>query len=130
MERIWSEVRFALRALGRSPTFTIATSAILALGIGMSTAMFTVYKTVLVDRFPVVAQDRLVIMHPLDRRGTHLDAPYPYLAEMVRDSALFQGVAGVYHLGARPNPFMDGGVSVERPAAEASPHFFHVFCMR
>jgi hypothetical protein len=43
----------------------------------------------------------VVVMHPLDRRGTHLDAPYPYLAGMARDSALFRGVAGVYHLGAR-----------------------------
>ena len=45
----------------------------------MSTAMFTVYKSVLIDRFPIVAQDQIVIMHTLDRNGTNLDIPYPYL---------------------------------------------------
>ena len=81
IERIWRDVRLALRSLRRSPTFTVTTIAILALGIGMSTAMFTIYKTVLIDRLPIVAQDRLVVMHPLDRRGMHLDAPYPYLTK-------------------------------------------------
>ena len=80
---------------------------ILALGIGMSTAMFTVFKTVLVDRLPITAQDRVVIMHPLDRGGAHLDVPETYLSEIARDSALFRGVSGVYHL-VRPQPFMDG----------------------
>ena len=49
MERIKADVRLALRGLRRSPAFTMTTIAILALGIGTSTAMFTVYKTVLVD---------------------------------------------------------------------------------
>jgi len=130
IERISRDVRLALRSLRRSPTFTVTTIAILALGIGMSTAMFTVCKTVLIDRLPVTAQDRLVVMHPLDRRGTHLDAPYPYLAEMVRDSALFRGIAGVYHLGALPSPFTDGDASIALGAANATPNWFDVFGMR
>jgi putative ABC transport system permease protein len=130
IERIWRDVRLALRSLRRSPTFTATTIAILALGIGMSTAMFTVYKTVLIDRLPILAQDRLVVMHPIDRHGTHLDAPYPYLARMVRDSALFRGVAGVYHLGAQSVPFMAGTASIQLAAADASVNFFDVFGMR
>jgi len=43
----------AMRSLRRSPTFTIATIVILALGIGMSAAMFTIYKGLLVDRLPI-----------------------------------------------------------------------------
>jgi putative ABC transport system permease protein len=130
MERIWRDVRLALRSLRRSPTFTATTIAILALGIGMSTAMFTVYKTVLIDRLPIVGQDRLIVMHPIDRHGTHLDAPYPYLATMARDSALFRGVAGVYHLGAQPGPFMAGTTSIQLAAADASVNFFDVLSMR
>jgi putative ABC transport system permease protein len=130
METIWRDIRLALRSLRRSPTFTATTIAILALGIGMSVAMFTVYKTVLIDRLPVVAQDRLVVMHPVDRRGTHLDAPYPYLAIMARDSALLRGVAGVYHLGAQPGPFMSGTTSIQLASADASANFFDVFGMR
>jgi putative ABC transport system permease protein len=130
MEKIWRDLRLALRSLRHSPTFTVTAIAILALGIGMSTTMFTVYKTVLIDRLPIVAQDRLVVMHPLDRRGTHLDAPYPYLAEIARDSALFRGVAGVYHLGAQPAPFMDGSTSIVLGTVGASPNLFDILGMR
>ena len=69
-------------------------------------------------------------MHPVDRRGTHLDAPYPYLARMARDSALFRGVAGLYHLGAQPGPYMIGTTSIQLAAASASANFFDVFGMR
>ena len=130
MQRFWAELRLAMRGLGRSPAFTVSTIAILALGIGMSTAMFTVYRTVLIDRFPILAQDRLVIMHPLDRRGTHLDAPYSYLPAIARESTLFRAVAGTYHRGAQPVPFIYGNTSIELRFVGASPNFFDVFGMR
>jgi putative ABC transport system permease protein len=50
MDTLFRDVRHAVRSLERTPGFTIAVLALLALGIGMSTAMFTVFKTVLVDR--------------------------------------------------------------------------------
>jgi predicted permease len=105
-------------------------TAVLGLGIGVSTAMFTVYKTVLVDRLPILAQDRLVVMHPLDRGGAHLDVPYPYLPIMARDSGLFRGLAGVYHLGANAAPFIDADRSIDLIAASASPNFFDVIGAR
>ena len=103
MDTLFRDVRHAVRSLKRTPGFTIAVLGLLALGIGMSTAMFTVFKTVLVDRLPIAAQDRVVIMHPLDRSGRNLDVPETYLSEIARDSALFRGVTGVYHL-VRPQP--------------------------
>ena len=70
--------------------------------------MFTVFKTVLVDRLPIAAQDRVIIMHPLDRSGRHLDVPESYLPEIARNTSLFRGLTGVYHL-VRPQPFMNEG---------------------
>ena len=67
-ERVRHDFVIALRSLRRSATFTIATIVILGLGIGMSAAMFTIYKGLLVDRLPIADQDRVLIMHPLDRR--------------------------------------------------------------
>jgi predicted permease len=130
LDRLRLDVTVALRALRRTPAFTAAMIAVLGLGIGVSTAMFTVYKTVLVEQLPVLAQDRLVVMHPLDRGGTHLDVPYPYLPTIAGDSALFRGVAGVYHLDALPTPFVDGDHSIDLSAASASPNYFDVLGAR
>ena len=63
--RLRSDLAVAAHSISRAPTFAIATIAILGLSIGVSTAMFTIYKTVLVDRLPVIAQEQLVVMHPL-----------------------------------------------------------------
>lgn len=104
MDTLNRDLRHAIHSLRRAPGFSTAVLLILALGIGMSTAMFTVFKTALVDRLPVREQDRVVVMNTLDQGGRTLDVPYPYLSEIARDSALFRGVAGVYHLGAWPEP--------------------------
>jgi predicted permease len=130
MDTLFRDLRHAVRSLKRTPGFTIAALLILALGIGMSTAMVTVFKTVLVDRLPIAAQDHVVVMHTLDRSGRHLDVPGAYLAEIARDSALFRGVAGVYHLGARPQPFMDRGATVVLAYADATTNYFDVLGMR
>src|SRR5665213_3361591 len=86
LERLRRDLVLAARALRRTPGFTIAAIAILGLGIGMSTAMFTVYRSVLVERLPVADQDRLIAMHPLDRGGAHLDVPFPYLKNIQREN--------------------------------------------
>ncbi|HKN68834.1 MAG TPA: ABC transporter permease, partial [Gemmatimonadaceae bacterium] len=130
MERLLGDLRVAIRSLRRSPAFVAATSAILAIGIGMAAAMYTVYHTILVARLPVAQQDRLVVLHPLDKRGTHLDVPFPYLAEIARDSLLFRGAGGVHHLGAQYLPFMEGDVTLNMGAVGASPNYFDVLGMR
>src|SRR6476661_6570271 len=129
MDTLFRDVRHAVRSLERTPGFTIAVLALLALGIGMSTAMFTVFKTVLVDRLPIAAQDRVVIMHPLDKSGRNLDVPETYLSEIARDSALFRGLTGVYHL-VRPQPFMNGSDVVVLNFAGTSANYFDVLGVR
>ena len=59
-DRFQRDVSFTGRSLRRAPTFTITVALILALAIGMSTAMFTVFRSVLVTRLPVPQQDRVV----------------------------------------------------------------------
>lgn len=129
MDTLFRDVRYAVRSLRCTPGFTIAVLLILALGIGMSTAMFTVFKTILVDRLPIAAQDRVVIMHTLDRSGRHLDVPVTYLSEIARDSALVRDVAGVYHLVV-PQPFMNGSAVVVLTVAGTSTNYFDVLGTR
>ncbi len=54
------DLRHGLRALRRKPTFTAAVTAILALGIGASTAVFSVVDAVLLRPLPYTSANRLV----------------------------------------------------------------------
>jgi predicted permease len=54
------DFRYALRSLRRAPAFSITVVLILALGIGMTSAMFKVFETVVLTQLPVRDQARVV----------------------------------------------------------------------
>jgi predicted permease len=55
-----ADLRYAARALRRTPAFTISTVLVLALGIGASTAIFSAVNAVLISRLPYPDDSRLV----------------------------------------------------------------------
>src|SRR3954465_3961330 len=63
MDRLQHDIRIALRGFRRTPSFTVTAILILAVGIGMAVAMFTVYDAVLVRNLPVRDQDRVVELY-------------------------------------------------------------------
>src|SRR5258708_5106575 len=71
---MFSDFRFALRQLGRSPGFAFTALLTIALGIGLNTAMFSVLNTLLLRplSFPHTEQlftlDRVTPQNP---RGAH-----------------------------------------------------------
>jgi predicted permease len=62
MGNVRQDIRFALRSFGRSPGFASVAALTLALGIGATTAVFTVAKDVLFDPLPFSDPDRLVMI--------------------------------------------------------------------
>src|SRR5262245_5217218 len=60
MDILCRDVTLAMRALTRNPGFSFVVVLTLALGIGATTAMFSLFHQVLVQRLPVPEPDRLV----------------------------------------------------------------------
>jgi putative ABC transport system permease protein len=60
LESLWTDVRYALRTFRRMPTFTAVAITTLALGIGATTAMFTLVNGILLRPLPYPSSDRIV----------------------------------------------------------------------
>jgi predicted permease len=60
LSSFWRNVRYGARSLIRSPGFTMAAALTLAIGIGASTAVFTLVDAILIRPLPYADADRLV----------------------------------------------------------------------
>jgi len=69
MRVLWQDLRFAARLLGRNPGFTALAVLSLALGIGVSTAIFSLVRAVLLPPLPVPDAGRLVSIYHRYTRG-------------------------------------------------------------
>jgi predicted permease len=70
------DVLYAVRALRRTPLFTVVAAITIALGIGASTALFCVSNTVLLQPLPYKDPDRLVVMYMDLRTRNNFAMPF------------------------------------------------------
>ncbi|MCI0349213.1 MAG: ABC transporter permease, partial [Acidobacteriales bacterium] len=60
LETLWQDLRFGLRMLRKNPGFSLIVILTLALGIGVNTALFSVFNAVALRPLPVKDPDRIV----------------------------------------------------------------------
>ena len=86
METTWQDVRYAMRTLAKSPSFTAAVIVSLALGIGANTTIFTLLNTLFLNPLPVERPAELVAVFTTANRnatqfGNLLPLSYPNLKD-------------------------------------------------
>lgn len=62
LEQLWRDVRYAARVLKKSPTFTAAVVATLALSVGANTAIFSVVSGLLLHPLPYEHPGRIMML--------------------------------------------------------------------
>jgi predicted permease len=128
VETLLQNIRIGIRSLRRSPSFAAVALLTLAIGIGLSTAVFTVAEALLLRPLPVVDQNRLVVLwgQTLDRRFDNYPTDPPQVREFARRSRALARVAFFGYEGASPTPIREGQRMSRLRRALVSGEFFDV----
>jgi predicted permease len=93
-ETLFQDVRFAVRQLRKSPTFTIVSVMTLALSIGANTAIFSIMKGAL--KLPYTQADRMVVVQKISPAQSYVAASWPDFLEWRSRAKSFTQMAGSF----------------------------------
>jgi hypothetical protein len=109
-----NDIRYACRTLLKNPGFTLVAVLTLALGIGMTTAIFSVFDAVMLKHLPVKNPDELYVVGP---------GHYRLFQTLQRDRTIFSEVlasAGIDQLDV----VVDGGEREKAGVSMVSASYF------
>jgi putative ABC transport system permease protein len=101
MSDLTNDLRYGIRAFRRAPAFTTVALLTLALGIGATTAIFSVVNAVILRPLPYPGADRLVQVW-MDNRRTGLKEDihsWPNYADLRDQNRVFSGAAAYFTRG-------------------------------
>lgn len=93
MSRLIRDVRFGVRMFRKNPGFTLAAVAVLALGIGANTAIFSLVNAFLLKPLVIHNPSELLSLYSRDvQKSDYRAFSYPDYADMRNDSSVFSSL--------------------------------------
>ena len=132
VDTVLQDLQVGLRGLRRARGFAVAAVLTLALGIGLSTAVFSVANTLLLTTLPVRDQSRVVVVWGRSRDGQYDNVPLvgDEFREYSRSTHALSRIAFVEREGALSVPANVGGASTQLQRSLVSAEFFDVLGTR
>ncbi len=124
METLLKDIRYGLRSLLKHPAFTAIVIVTLALGIGATTAIFSVVNTVLLRRLPYPQAERIVAIQELNEAGKRVQVTSANFLDWRAQNTVFEHLAAIFTRNSNL-ALADQAERIE--LAVTSANFFSVF---
>src|SRR5271165_86625 len=123
MHALWQDVRYGLRMLSKNPGFTVVAVLTLALGVGATTAIFSVIYGVLLQPLPYPHPEQIVQLWEVNAQRNRMNFADPNFADIRSESHSLQGMA---EYGNRLESVSGGKEPTRTRIAVVSSDFFAV----
>jgi predicted permease len=122
LDSLWQDVRYAARSLARRPGATATAAAMLGLGVGITTAMFTIVDALILRPVPFRNPDELAFVYMGNDRGGRTTVA-PAVLDAWQESTAFAGAES-----AVPDTALVDvkGAVVARGIARVTPRLFEL----
>lgn len=126
VENIWRDLRYAWRSLRKTPGFTFVALLVIALGIGVNTAVFSVVNTVLLQPLPYPESQSLVHLVLFTPQRTLDGASVPEFNLWRQQTSVLREVAG-YDTGGAGMNLTGGDHPLQVQAIHVTHDYFTLF---
>ena len=124
LESVWQDVKYGVRALLRTPAYTITTLATMVIGVFLNTAAFTFFNTLILRPWPVDHADELAVLS-LDAGAASQRFTLDHYSAIRAQTTALQSVAATRNQWVNPRT-TPGTESVGTQAELATANYFDV----